>query len=183
MKLNLLTTLDRMTFVASVAAGIIAAVAGATGWTATAVIAGCVAAVAPIANRLAAAKQHQKLLADIGPRTLLEHQRKRLVEFLQSGPSFDVWIAHNRREGEPASYHAQIFDAFKAAGFDPKWFGGMTNTTIGIEISGAPSDEKARLMGAFTAAGIPFLPIVFTDKEGERWKLAVWIGSNPGPQR
>ncbi|WP_394065437.1 hypothetical protein [Alcaligenes sp. WGS1538] len=181
--MKILSTIDRVIFFVSVTAGATAAIAGGFGWTYTAVIAGCIAAAAPIVNRITATKQHEKLLADIGPRTLSAGQRKQLVQSLKQGPAFEVWIAHNRHEGEPANYHSQIFGAFEEAGFSPKWFGGMTNTTIGIEISGDSTPEKTRLMNAFAAADIPFLPITLTGREADHWKLAVWIGSNPGPHR
>lgn len=179
--MNLLKIIDRAAFSITVAAGAVAAMAGGFNWPRTAVVAGCIAVIAPIVNRMTTARQQTVLLDQLGPRSLSTKQRERLIGSLRTGAPFQLWVAHNRQEAEPSHFHKQIFDAFKEAGLNTQWFGGMTNTTVGIEISGDPSAEKTRLMDAFTAANIPFLPIEFTDSGGKNWGLAVWIGVNPGP--
>jgi hypothetical protein len=82
---------------------------------------------------------------------------------LQNGPSFSIWLNHNREEGESAAFHAQLNEALKAAGLDVKWFGGLTNSISGIEISGPDIIEKRRLMKAFKAAKIKFTNVQYTD--------------------
>ena len=181
MRMKWLVRLDVGAFVLSVAAGSTAAVAGWRHWSGLALFAGCVAVIAPIVNRVIAGRQQKALLELLGPRRLSAEQRRRLISSLKAGPTFSVWVAHNRREAEPSQLHNQIYQALAEAGLQAKWFGGMNNATVGIEISGPPSPDKTRLMDAFTAAAIPFLPIEFSDPSGEHWGLAIWIGSNPPP--
>lgn len=179
--MNLLKIIDRAAFSVTVCAGAVAAIAGGFNWTRIAVVAGCIAVIAPIVNRIATAGQQKALLDQLGPRSLSSGQRERLIRSLRLGAPFQLWVAHNRNEAEPSHFHKQFFDAFNEAGLSAQWFGGMTNTTVGIEISGPPSAEKTRLMEAFNVASIPFLAIEFTDPGGKNWCLAVWIGVNPGP--
>ncbi len=174
--MKLLKLIDRTAFLVTVVAGAVAAVAGGFNWTRTAVVAGCIAVIAPIVNRVTNARQQKAM----GPRSLSTKQHQQLIESLRAVPTFELWVAHNRQEAEPSQYHKQLFDALTEAGLKTKWYGGMNNTTVGIEISGTPSPEKTHLMNAFTAAHIPFLPIEFTDAAGQHWGLTVWIGSNPG---
>jgi hypothetical protein len=42
-------------------------------------------------------------------------------------------------------------------------FGGLTNATNGIEISGPDMPEKARIMKAFKAASIKVTNVIYTD--------------------
>jgi hypothetical protein len=172
--MKLLNFVDRTAFYMTVAAGTVGALAGAYNWSNTAVAAGCVAAIAPILNRITAARE-QKMR---GPRGLLGKQREQLLKVLQ-GCSFKVWVCHNRQEAEPSEFHAQLFQVLKQSGLDPHWFGGMTNKTMGIEIAGEPSADKSVLMQAFRNAGIPFQEVEFTDDPGKFWGLSVWIGTNP----
>lgn len=173
--MKLLKFVDRGAFYVTVAAGALGAVAGARNWTNAAVAAGCVAAIAPILNRFAAARE-QKMR---GPRSLSAKQHQQLLDVLQ-GCAFKVWVCHNRHEGEPSKFHAQLFETLKQAGLDPQWFGGMTNSTVGIEIAGVPSPDKSLLMQAFWKAGIPFQEVEFTDDPANHWGLSIWIGTNPG---
>lgn len=172
--MKLLNFVDRTAFYVAVAAGTAGAVAGAYNWSKTAVAAGCVAAIAPILNRLTAARE-QKLR---GPRSLSSRQRLQLLKTLQ-GSAFKVWVCHNRHEAEPAKFHSQLFEILKEAGLDAQWFGGMTNNTVGVEIAGVPSPDKSILMQAFHQAGIPFLEVQFTDDPTNHWGLSIWIGTNP----
>jgi len=166
--------IDRGAFYLTVAAGTAGAIAGAYGRTDIAVAGCCVAAIAPIFNRVVAVREQRAR----GPRALSGKQRISLQKALQ-GASFKVWVCHNRDEAEPAKFHSEMVDALKASGLDPQWFGGMTNRTIGLEIAGNPSPEKSILMKAFRAAGIPFQDVHFTDDSGGHWGLSIWIGSNP----
>jgi hypothetical protein len=172
--MRLLSFLDRTAFYVTVAAGTVGAVAGVYNWSNTAVAAGCVAAIAPILNRITATRE-QKMR---GPRVLSEKQREQLLIALRDC-AFKVWACHNRHEAEPSNFHAQIFETLKQAGLDAQWFGGMTNSTVGVEIGGQPSPDKTKLMQAFRKAGIPFQEVVFHDDHGNRWGLSVWIGTNP----
>lgn len=172
--MKLLKFVDRIAFYITVAAGAFGAVAGARNWTNAAVTAGCVAAIAPILNRVTAAWDNKLR----GPRSLSNKQRLRLTQVLQ-GCSFKVWVCHNRHEAEPSEFHSQLFEALKEAGLDAQWFGGMTNSTVGIEIGGVPSPDKAVLMQAFRTAGIPFLNVQFSDDPTNHWGLSIWIGTNP----
>jgi hypothetical protein len=172
--MKLLNFVDRSAFYVTVAAGTVGALAGAYNWSNTAVAAGCVAAIAPILNRVTAARE-QKMR---GPRSLSDKQRQQLLGALQ-GCSFKVWVCHNMEEAEPSAFHAQLFEMLKQAGLDPQWFGGMTNKTVGVEIAGEPSPDKAVLMQAFRKADIPFQEVAFTDDHGKSWGLSVWIGTNP----
>jgi hypothetical protein len=172
--MKLLNFVDRTAFYVTVTAGTVGALAGAYNWSNTAIAAGCVAAIAPILNRLTAA-QEQKAR---GPRALSMKQRQQLSKMLH-GSTFKVWVCHNRHEAEPSKFHAQLFEALKETGLDTQYFGGITNSTDGIEIAGQPSPEKSLLMKAFRAAGIPFQEVVFTDDHGNHWGLSVWIGTNP----
>lgn len=180
MNMKVLTAVDLVAFCITIAAGILAALAGGLGLTRTAVAAGCIAVVAPIVNRIATTSQQKALLRQLGPRSLSSGQRRQLVELLRVGPSFELWVAHNRHEAEPTQFQKQISDALSEAGLKTKYFGGMNNSTVGVEISGDTSPEKTRLMNAFAGARIPFLEIRFTDRQGQHWGLGVWIGSNPG---
>jgi hypothetical protein len=82
---------------------------------------------------------------------------------IRKGPSFSLWLNHNRHEGEPAAFHAQLNDTFKAAGLDVKWFGGLTNSITGIEVGGPDIPEKARVMKALKAAKISFTNVQYVD--------------------
>lgn len=165
--------LDRVAFVTAVVSAAVSAAAGGYGYTKTAVISGCIAAVAPIVNRIASNRAMEPLQA----RMLTPKQRSLIAEKLRDGPPFKVWVAHNRHEAEPAAYHAQLFETLKAGGLDTTWFGGMTNTTIGVELSGPETPDKQRLMSALDAAGVKYQPVVFTDDpQSERHGIALWIG-------
>lgn len=148
---------DRFAFAISVVSGVVAAFAGGYGWTRTAVASGCLAAIAPIVNRWASGR------LTFAPRALSKRQSEILKKALREGPRFSIWLNHNRMEGEPAAFHAQLHQALNDAGLDVKWFGGLNNATTGIEISGPEILEKARLMKAFKAAKIKFTNVVYTD--------------------
>lgn len=149
--------LDKLAFIVSVSSGAVAAVAGGYSWKRTAVAAGCIAAVTPIINRWTSG---QLVFAT---RMLSAKQVATLQTELRKGPSFSLWLNHNREEGEPAAFHAQLHDAMKAAGLDVKWFGGLTNAITGIEVSGPDIPEKVRIMNAFKSAKIKFTNVDYTD--------------------
>lgn len=176
-----LRLIDVGAFTVSIIAGSVAAIAGGAGWTSTAVVSGCIAALSPIVNRVVTSRQHADLLSQLGPRKLSPRQRAILVERLRAGSSFKVWVAHNRLEAEPSQFHKQIADTLTAAGLDVEWFGGMNNSSVGIEIAGTPSPEKTRLLEAFSLAKIPFRVIEFSDPGGQYFGLSIWIGSKPSP--
>lgn len=171
--MNAIQFFDRVAFVTTVLSASVSAAAGGYGWTKTAVVSGCIAAMAPIVNRIA----NNRALTPLLPRALTPKQCLKIAEKLREGPPFKIWVAHNRHEAEPAAYHAQLCDVLKAGGLDISWFGGMTNTTIGVELSGPETDEKQRLMSALDAASVKYQPIVFTgDPQSERHGIALWIG-------
>lgn len=157
LKLSLLKLVDKLAFVGTVASAAVSAVAGGNGWTRTAVASGCLAAAIPIVNRWSSAR-----LA-FAPRMLSEKQVRVLKNQLGTGPGFSLWLNHNREEGEPAALHAQFNDALTAAGLDVKWYGGLTNSITGIEISGPDIPEKKRIMKAFRAAKINFTNVFYGD--------------------
>ena len=102
-------------------------------------------------------------------RSLTQRLRDKIVEVLRQGTPFKVWIAHNRHEVEPAAYHAQFCEALKEGGLDITWFGGMSNSTIGVEVTGPETPDKQRLMKALDAAGVRYQPVVFRDDpQGEQ---------------
>ncbi|WP_144410313.1 hypothetical protein [Chromobacterium vaccinii] len=166
--------LDRVAFATAVISASISALAGGYGWTKTAVISGCIAAIAPIANRIIS----NRVLAPLQARVLTPKQSQKITTKLLEGGPFKVFVAHNRHEAEPAMYHAQFCEALKAGGVEITWFGGMSNTTIGIELSGPETPDMRRLMDALDAAGIKYQLIVFTDAPGlALWDgIALWIG-------
>jgi hypothetical protein len=61
---------------------------------------------------------------------------------LSKGAAFKVWVAHNWQEAEPAAFHAQICNASKAGGLEIMCFGGMSNSTTGIELSGLEGQKS-----------------------------------------
>jgi hypothetical protein len=148
---------DKFAFAISVTSGVVAAFAGGYGWTRTAVVAGCFAAIAPIINRWTSAQ------LTFAPRVLSDRQSAVLKAELSKGPSFSIWLNHNRQEGESAAFHAQLNEALKDAGLDVKWFGGLTNATTGIEIGGPDIPGKAQIMKAFKTAKIKFTNVIYTD--------------------
>lgn len=149
--------LDKLAFIVSVSSGAVAAIASGYSWTRTAVVAGCIAAVTPIINRWTNGR-----LA-FARRTLSTRQVAALQAELRKGPSFSLWLNHNRHEGEPAAFHAQLCEAMKSAGLDVKWFGGLTNAITGIEVGGPDIPEKVRVMNALKAAKIKFTSVQYTD--------------------
>lgn len=155
--MSLAKFVDRFAFGISVTSGVVAALSGGNGWTRTAVASGCLAATAPIVNRWTSAQ------LTFAPRTLSNRQSAVLKTELRRGPSFSIWLNHNLEEGEPAALHAQLNEVLKDAGLDVKWYGGLTNATTGIEISGPDIPEKARIMKAFKAAKIKFTNVFYTD--------------------
>lgn len=173
LKMSAIQVLDRIAFTTTVVAALISAVAGATGNAVVAVISGGIAAIAPIINRMAS----NHAMAPLQARSLTPKQIQKIAEKLKEGPPFKMWVAHNRHEAEPAAYHAQFCEAFKEAGIDITWYGGMTNTTIGVELSGPESPEKHRLINALKAAKVKFQPVIFTDDpDNKRHGIALWIG-------
>lgn len=179
---NTLVGLERVVFWISVAAGLSAAVAGAYGWSKIAVATGCLAAVAPIVARFLSARERSILLAQLVDRSLTEDQASRLIAVLKQGKPFEVWICCNRREVEPVRFHGEMTSAFRQAGFEPKYFGGMTNTTVGVEVAGHPTEEKERLMAALVAAGVPHENVFLSDDPQGLWSPSIWIGIKPSPQ-
>lgn len=149
--------IDRFAFIVAVSSASVSAVAGGYGWTRTAVASGCIAAVIPIINRWTSGH------LTFAPRVLSNKQAAALQAELRNGPSFSLWLNHNREEGEPAAFHAQLNDALKAAGLDVKWYGGLTNATSGIEIGGPDIPEKILIMKAFKAAKIKFTNVQYSD--------------------
>lgn len=165
--------METASFFVSVIAGASSAVAGWQGWTITSVITGCLAAIAPIAGRFATNRLS-------GPRRLTVGQFETLKRELRKGAPFKIWVAHNRHEAEPRAFHADMVKALKASGLEAQWFGGMTNSTVGIEVSGPEGPEKDRIFSALKLAGIPYQPIVFTDQGGPfTEEVAIWIGTHP----
>lgn len=170
---------DQLAFYACVLGGTTGAIATILNEPLVAGVGCAVAAVAPIVNRIVSGR----ILLQLGPRSLTKTQRKILIEKLRTGLSFKLWVAVNRHEAEPSEYHRQIYEALTEASLQTQYFGGMTNSTRGVEISGQPSPEKTLLMAAFSAARIPFVDIVFTDAQDPDQGfggVGVWIGVNPG---
>lgn len=164
---------DRVAFAATVVSASVSAAAGGYGYTKTAIISGCIAAIAPIVSRIAS----NRAMAPLQARTITPKQTQKIAEKLREGPPFKVWVAHNREEAEPAAYHAQFCEALTAGGLEITWFGGMTNTTIGVELSGPETPDKSRLMSALNAAGVKYQPVIFADDpQSERHGIALWIG-------
>lgn len=186
-----LRTMDTVAFWISVAAGLAAAIAGALGLVVMSVISGCVAAGTPVLTRAINRREQQQLtdrlasqaniLAQLADRTLTHSQAAKLIAVLQEGDPFDVWICFNRHEVEPSRFREELVNAFQAAGFNPKYFGGMTNSTVGVEVAGDETEEKRRLMRALTAAGIPHLGVHFADDVEGRWSPSIWVGIKPSP--
>lgn len=173
--MNWIKISDNIAFCASVLGGVIGAIATILNEPLVAGIACTVAAIAPIVNRVVSGKT----LSKFGPRSLSKKQREILIEKLRSGPPFTLWVAFNRHEAEPSEYRRQIEEALTEAGLTTQYFGGMTNSTKGIEISGQPSPEKTLLMAAFSAAKIPFLDVIFKDAQDPKngfGIVGIWIG-------
>ncbi|MEO8298810.1 MAG: hypothetical protein ABI574_13485 [Burkholderiales bacterium] len=99
-----------------------------------------------------------------------------IADALKAGTPFKVWVAHNRREAEPAAFHKQMCDALKQGGLDVQWFGGMTNSTVGVEVAGPDGSDKVRLMKALQAGRVKFLNVEFTDDTQNHWGVSIWIG-------
>ena len=167
-----INVIDRAAFAIAVVSGAVGAVAGGAGWTKTAIVAGCLAAVAPIASRVAS----NRAMAAIQQRTLTAQQQTKIADELKTGPAFKVWVCHNRQEAEPAAFHELMCEALKQGGLDVQWFGGMTNSTAGVEVAGPDGPEKERLMKALAAARVRFLKVVLTDDTANHWGVSVWIG-------
>ncbi len=174
-------TIERVVFWISVAAGLSAAIAGGYGWTKTAIATGCLAAFAPIVSRVITARERAALLAQLADRILTEQQAANLISVLKQGEPFDVWICCNRHEVEPARFHGEITAAFRSAGFEPKFFGGMTNATVGIEVAGNATEEKGRILAALSSARIPHVNVEFSDDPNGHWGPSIWIGVKPPP--
>lgn len=197
--------IERWSFVLSVISGIIAAVAGGNGWAVTSVVAGCLAAISPIAGRYAghklaiaaeaaadakivAAEQraaeardeldalHQKLM----PRRLTAEQMSEIASGLKAIQPFKVTVSHNRHEAEQKEIHGQLCDALRDGGLDVTWFGGMTNSTSGIEISAPDNADKKLLMAILQKAGLSFLNVNFTDDPEGKRGVEIWVGTHPG---
>jgi hypothetical protein len=172
-KMNAIQLLDRIAFGTTVVSALVSAAAGVYGWTNVAVISACIAAVAPIANRIAS----NRAMAPLQARSLTQRQRDKIVKVLRQGTPFKVWIAHNRNEAEPAAYHAQFCEALKESGLDITWFGGMSNSTIGVEVSGPETPDKQQLIKALDAAGVKYQSVVFSDDpQCRQHGVAIWIG-------
>ena len=196
---------ERWSFVLSVISGIVAAVAGGSGWAVTSIVAGCLAAAAPIAGRYAsgalakaaeaaanakiAAAEQQATVASaelnalqlkLLPRKLTEEQINSIVADLKTIAPFRIGVAHNRHEAEPKIIHEQLCSALKAGGMEISWFGGMTNTTVGIEISGPPNQDKHNIMAIFAKAGVKFLDVTFSDDPEGKRGVEIWVGVHPG---
>jgi hypothetical protein len=172
--MNAIQLLDRIAFGITVVSALVSAAAGAYGWTNVAVISACIAAVAPIVNRIAS----NRAVAPLQARSLTQKQRAKIAEVLRQGIPFKVWVAHNRHEAEPAAYHAQFCEALKEGGLDITWFGGMSNSTIGVEVSGPETPDKQRLMKALDTAGVRYQPVGFSDDpECNQHGVAIWIGT------
>jgi len=112
----------------------------------------------------------------VQPRSLTVKQQATIADALKAGPAFKVWVAHNRHEAEPRAFHEQICAALRLGGLDVQWYGGMTNSTVGIEVAGEDSAEKERLMKALQAARVKFLNVKITGDTENRWGLSIWIG-------
>ena len=115
-------------------------------------------------------------MAAVQQRVLTAKQQTKIADELKAGPAFKVWVCHNRQEAEPAAFHAQMCEALSQGGLDVQWFGGMTNSTLGVEVAGPDGHEKARLIKAFTSARIKFLNVVLSDDTQNHWSVSVWIG-------
>ncbi len=199
------TYIERGSFAVAVISGIVGAVAGGSGWPITAIVAGCLAAAAPIAGRFASQSITRKTQADadirialanaradeanreldetqnrLASRSLTNEQIEAMRLSLSSVDRFSLTVAHNRREAEPETIFQQIYGLFKEMGFDTGYYGGMTNTTRGIEVSGPDGPEKQAVMNAFNAGGVDFLPIYFSDDEAGARGIEVWVGVHPG---
>lgn len=177
--MNFVKISDQVAFYACVLGGTTGAIATILNEPLIAGIGCAVAAIAPIVNRIVSGRT----LLQLGPRSLAKTQRKILIEKLRTGLPFTLWVAFNREEAEPSEYRHQIDEALTEAGLQTQYFGGMTNATKGIEISGQPSPEKTLLMAAFSAARIPFVEVVFADaKDSEKGFgiVGIWIGVHPG---
>lgn len=165
--------IDRLAFSATIVSGAVAAISGGFGWAKTAIVSGCLAALFPILNRIAS----NRAFAPFEPRTLTLSQRNKISKILRQGPTFDVWVAHNRQEAEPSAYHAKLCEALKDGGINVNWFGGMSNNSVGLELSGPENSDKARLCAALDAARVKYQPIILADDtENKRFGIALWVG-------
>lgn len=196
--------LERTSFAISVSSALVAAVAGGVGAIEVAIGAGCVAAVSPIISRILAnrsfsadrtrletqifesdeiARTAQADLAALKnrlqARRLSPHQKSTIAQTLSSGIIFPIRVNHNRHEAEPAAFSDDLRDALTMATFAPGWFGGMTNSTVGIEVSGTQSEEKSRLLLALSNAEIDHLNVTFSDDPEGRRGIEIWVGVHP----
>ena len=149
--------IDKLAFIGTVVSAAGSAVASGNGWTRTAVATGCIAALIPIINRWTSSH------LIFAPRVLSTRQATALKAAFRNGPSFSLWLNHNREEGESAAFHAQLTAALQGAGLVVNYYGGLTNATTGIEISGPDVPEKRQLITAFKAARIKFTNVYYAD--------------------
>lgn len=196
--------IERSAFAISVLAGLVAAIAGGTGAIEIAIAAGCISASAPIAGRVvskqlerSAAKDFEgkiasaelrasvaqaelaALQARLEPRRITEKQAHLLCTALSGAEVFPIGVNHNRHEAEPSCYSEEIRAALRRANFEPSWSGGMTNSTIGVEISGPDCPDKRRLIAALAFAQIDHLNIQLSDDPGGRRGIELWVGTHP----
>lgn len=199
------THVERVSFVVAVVSGIVGAVAGGSGWPITAVVAGCLAAAAPIAGRYASQRLARKaeLEADaeiavayakadaalaelqatrdkLRPRQISQDQAEAFIRVLAGAEPFELVVACNRHEAEPSALHHQVTALFQHCGHKVGYYGGMTNSTVGIEVNGDTSPQKTLVMAALTAAGLSFVEYPRYKDEGMFGGICVWIGVHPG---
>lgn len=197
--------IERWSFVLSVISGIVAAIAGGSGWAISSVVAGCLAAAAPIAGRyashaLAAAAetaankkissaeqratdatiQLEVMRNRLAPRRLTDAQIKSLLYDMSNIPTINIGVNFNRHEAEPQTLHSQIYDTLKQSGHNARWFGGMNNNTSGIEVTGIHNEEKVYVMASLSRAGIPFRNVIHTDDPEGKRGVEIWVGAHPG---
>ncbi len=122
--------------------------------------------------------EQERLKAQMAWRRIAPSQAQRIAEELRGEP-LEVWVTFVGNDPEATVFREDINSALVAAGIKTKFFSGYERA-VGLSVKGGPPEQRARLVNAFNAAGVPALdsPEPSFMKTG----LEVLVGTKPPPE-
>jgi hypothetical protein len=129
------------------------------------------------ANALAATAGLEtiRLQAKMAWRRVTPEQKNALIQSLK-GSRFEVWTSFVGQDPEATIFRNELDQALTEAGLRTKYFSGW-EVAIGLKVVGPDSDEKRRIVEAFSKAGFQFS----VDGPGQFAKddIVIIVGTKP----
>lgn len=122
--------------------------------------------------------EQERLKAQMAWRRIAPSQAQRIAEGLRGEP-LEVWVTFVGSDPEATVFREDINSALAAAGVKTKFFSGYERA-VGLSVKGGAPEQRARLVNAFAAAGVPALDS--QEPSFTKTGLEVLVGTKPPPE-